>query len=419
MIPRAGPKYRLGMYFDTIYGLSEFDQVREPEDGYMSHWETETEIDDELGNFIFSNVTGDSASLICIDEAMDLLAIREQQQQLYDGGTELQPDQMLSQDDNPLERSTDSKASRHSHHSGSDGTYEGPTQTSPTPLQRPSTSQEHIYETLDDCRDNYETHMEGIYVSKGSDGSRGSTDSTAKPVTRLSDDTDSFYPVKNAFKSPTHRHMSKPRSMSLPQPPEGFYPHHRRKLSESEFPRRKKQHCGEKVAPRTLLTSPVRGYPFPPGIPDDYAEYMAVPSTPPSPTKRHSEGRKPARGPSLIIKHKGKTFLIPVVDKKMKEKWEKAKQAAHERSKLRGTPAPVYTFPRHATLNTAAISRSNSSACSNGAYQTIVPVSRRHASPPKVETCDQTTAHKKRVRLPSQSIVSHNAAQQVTHYGVV
>lgn len=434
-VPRAGPKYRLGMYFETIHDLPEFDEVCIPEEGYSSYWETDTEIDDELGNFIFSNVAGDSASVICIDEAMDLLAIREQQQQLIDGSTELEQQLHQSQEEHFLERSTESKRSsssrqsRRSHHSGSDGTYEGPPPP-PLPPRRPGTftstvttnsAQDHVYETLDDCKEDYEAEM-AIYISKASDGSRESTDSTAKPAT-VDDESERSVDkgAQDTSRSPTK--LVKHRSMSHPQPPEGVQFRHRRKLSEGETLSRKKKHHSSEVAPKSNFPPPIKGYNSPLGIPQDYAEYMALPNLSSSSNRRlsHDNGRKNShsseRPPSLIIKHKGKTFIIPVLDKKLKQKLEKSKQHSTQ-MRLRTLP-PCSSLPKHTTLNT--LSRSNS-ACSASVYQTN-NISRSHASPPKMEPAEQASSHKRRGKQTAQPSGQAqgpaHASKQVIHYGVV
>ncbi len=436
-MPKAGPKYRLGMYFETIHGLTEFEEASAPpEDGYSSYWETDTEIDGELGNLIFSNVTGDSASVICIDEAMDLLALREQRQHYIDSGAEYHQQQLHQIAEHPLERSDDSKrsaTSRHSHHSGSDGTYEGPPpQDSPTHQGRPSSAQDHIYETLDDYQVDFPGQVEGFYGSKASDGSRGSSGSTPKPDARHSDD--GLSPSVKCPPKSLYRGLSKHQSFSTSQPPEGIHLRHRRKLSETEFTKKRKQHCNgdrrDSVASLKPFPLPAKGYStFPRGLPSEYAEYMAVPSSPTKKTPSHQQdGKKPRRGPSLIIKHKGKTYLIPVVDKKVKERWDKSKTSAtEEHNRFRATPVPSVAFstlPKHATLNTNA-SRSTGSA--NSVYQTaVVPVhSRRHSSPPgprlalePIEHTTSTPVHKKKCRSSSQS-TTPTTPKQVTHYGVV
>ncbi len=274
-IPRAGPKYRLGMYFDTIHNLEKFDDISE--DGYTSYWETDTEVDEELGNFLFDNVAGDSASVICIDEAMDLIAMREQQNQRespiqVDHYTLPHNPRHFSSEIHMMERSNENKRStafrnsRRSHNSGSDGAYDEPPPVPPPRRQISSppvlSPEEHTYETLDDCQEEY-----AIYIAKGSDGSRGSggsADSTAKPV----ECDDRFKATNGSSKSPVQG-FSKPRSMSTPQPLEGIHIRHRRKLSEpvsTEYSSSRKRRS-EKVGPKSSFPPPVRGYQLPPGIP--------------------------------------------------------------------------------------------------------------------------------------------------------
>ena len=401
------------MYFDTIHDLPEFDEVCAPEDGYASYWETDTEIDEELGNFIFSNVAGDSASVICIDEAMDLLALREQRllTEREEAIAEEEERQFRRQEkelDRPGDRhSRHSSASRHSHHSGSDGTYEGPVQANIT--RRPSNAHEHVYETLDDCRAEFQARAEGIYVSKGSDGSRESNDSTAK----LSDNAT----PQTGTARPTHR-STKHRSVSLSQPPESIIPYHirhRRKLSEGadflhKVSSKTRPDRTDRVAPKSC-SPPAKGYSFPAGVPRGYADYIALPGAPASPERRHSHqssSKKKLPPPSLIIKHKGKTYIIPVVDKKTQQK-----------SRAKGTQET----PKHATLNT--LSRSNSTAFSTTVYNTTGTMGRRHGSPPKAEASEQTHRKNKSKQPPTQGAqVSGQAqalAKQVTHihYGVV
>lgn len=455
-IPRAGPKYRLGMYFDTIHNLQEFDDVGQPsEDGYTSYWETDTEVDEELGNFIFSNVTGDSASVLCIDEAMDLLAVREKQKQLQQQRLLEREAQMKYKqencrnienysktDENILERSHESKRSsslrqsRRSHHSGSDGTYDTPppvppprrTSTAPTTTHTDDV-QDHTYETLDDCKEEYQAHIEAIYFSKASEGSRGSSDSAAKPVNEddggESDRSSSTGKgARSASKSP-HQMYSKVRSLSSPQSPDGVQIRHRRKLSEPVDPdMNQRKRRSQKIMPKQIsFPPPIKGY----QLSEECAEYSTLvpPSermphhwTPASPERhntgmvspeRRNEGRKSSmrqqqRAPSLFIKHKGKTYLIPVVDSRLQQRLEKVKGPPQVRT--------FSTLPRHhATLNTSALKSNNTAVCQPS---NLVHSTRSHASPPKMD-CEQASSHKRKGSKNLQS----SAPKQVTHYGVL
>ena len=451
------------MYFDTIHDLEKFDDVGHPEDGYTSYWETDTEVDEELGNFLFDNVAGDSASVICIDEAMDLIAMREQRDQResslqVDHYTlphnphhfgeihhSVQPhahDEHMTERSNENKRSAASRHSRRSHNSGSDGAYDEPPPVPPPRRQISSppalSPEEHTYETLDDCQEEY-----AIYIAKGSDGSRGSggsADSTAKPVSTDECD-DRFKAAIGSSKSPVQTY-TKPRSLSTPQPLEGIHIRHRRKLSEpvsTEYSSSRKRRS-EKVCPKSSYPPPVRGYQLPQGIPEDYADYMAIPATtspdrrsphhytsvpPTSPTRRglstdrlarvenrkssSSGNGKTSRPPSLFIRHKGKTYFVPVLDKKLQQKLEKVKGPPQTYSHL---------VQRHNTINTS-ISRS-SSGISTGVYQTPSLAHhsmRSHASPPKVDPCEQATSHKRKNSKTSQ--LQNGTPKHVTHYGVL
>ena len=333
------------MYFETIHDLSDFEEVRGPtEDGYSSCWETETEFDSELGNFIFHNVTGDSASVICIDEAMDLLAMRDQQQQqmqmqmeetrrkvmnenaVGDDLTKLGPGDL---EEYTFDREGDDKrgggASRHSHHSGSDGTYDGPQQATihathivatPVPPDEPD-CEDHIYETLDACQE----HQFQVYFSKGAPAPElvqcPVPTVPARPPSHHSSDSgsDKGSRSKNrvkkssSFKSTFGKSQTPPLG-SLEQPaalPRRGRPSLRKKTSLDSNER------GTQVAPKQY-PAPIKGY---------GAE------KPPSPSKRSPQNPlSPPAGinstahnsPSLIIKHKGKTYVIPVVEKKKEVK---------------------------------------------------------------------------------------------------
>ena len=428
-IPRAGPKYRLGMYFETIHDVSHFDDVYCPsEDGYTSYWETDTEVDTELGNLIFSNVRGDSASVICIDEVVERLSLREQQEQarmqMEEAScvpTMTQEEEHMLEKSNESKRSSASRQSRRSHHSGSDGTYDEPP---PLPPRRISTctdttgtsAEDHTYETLDDCQDEYIAHLESAYMSKESSGSPSSKDEC--------DSDSSGKGASGRTRSPL-LNSTRQRNNSLPTAPEGLHLKHRRMLSDpNEFTQRKRR--SDRVAPKGMYPPPVKGYSFPSGIPEEYADYMAVPTdkrlsgtipTSPersaqvtSPDRRCHQHQKVSpkmqRSPSLIIKHKGKTFVVPVVDKKLQQRLEKVK----------GPPkTPLYaTVMKQGTLNTS-VSRSSSDAYSTPVHKTsnLMHCVRSHVSPPKtVETVEHSKSKTKRHSQTSMP-------KQVTHYGML
>ena len=355
-IPRAGPKYRLGMYFETIHDLSEFEEVHGPtEDGYSSCWETETEFDSELGNFIFHNVTGDSASVICIDEAMDLLAMRDHQQQIQlqmeetrrkvaseNMGANLGPGDL---EEYTFDQSADDKrtggGSRHSHHSGSDGTYDGPQQApihttivaTPLPAEPVNCKEEdHIYETLDVCQD----HHFQVFISKGSTGGQSSQQYSAATNTATSgpkvppghgsdNDSDKSAGRKNtATKSSSFKSVFGGRSRTSHQSLEQQAALTKReKLNLKKKSSLDSHERGAQVAPKQY-PGPMKGYgPDKPSMFKRSSQEKINTSTSNSPTS--SQNSVP---PSLVIKHKGKTYIIPVVEKKREAKTKQSSSSS-------------------------------------------------------------------------------------------
>lgn len=497
-IPRAGPKYRLGMYFETIHNLPHFDEIASHNDdnGYTSYWETDTEVDSDFGNFIFNNVAGDSASLICIDE-VDLIALRNRQEEVISkaqpthhnhhhhghahykleqrgNGSGPSPATSPSSEEHPLEMSLESKqsagsnsqhSSRRSYHSSHHHHQQQQGGILPPPVpppRRPSTTansggsaddlQDHTYETLDDCKDQY--HLaQTIYVSKASDDSRGSQDSVAKPVSSEGADFHHYsttchvrqqqaLPAPPApGKSPPHvsSGSSKPRSASLQmtKSPEccceasGY--RQRRKLSEPVTNGRKRRL--EKVGSKgSGYPPPVKG--FPAGVPEDYADYMAtttstmcgtperrtttperrsspVMCSPPSPVASPSQrqeksgdnatkkGSSSSKAAPLVIKHKGKTYLVPVVDKKLQRELERKSKAENPSVTMKYGAPGVY--------------RSSSNSSSNNAGPP-----RSFASPPKVDPTDHASSHRRRSsgKCTSSPQKVPTKTPQVTHYGV-
>lgn len=444
-IPRAGPKYRLGMYFETIHNLSSFDVLHHDEGGYTSFWETDTEVDSELGNFIFNNVSGDSASLICLDDTIDLLALRKRQQEVLCSNQckphyKLEQNQTLlssAREDHPLERSMDNKHSSHSrqsHRSGSDGTYDHPPPVPPP--RRPTTNvtsadfEDHTYETLDDCQDDYMAHQGGmIYISKSDDYCV----SMAKPGSNDDTESDHLLPDRNACSGGSCGGNNQVKSASKKTRDSVTY---RQRHGSSKSRKRR----SEKVASKdSCYPAPVKG--FPTGVTEGYADYLALPMTGHlSPERNHTSGlgspvashpcqRDTTTGshdrriydtqkssnshqtsqskkipmtqaPPLVIKHKGKTYLVPLVDPDLEKELEK-------RSKTNNPTVSI----KYQTIGSSSICRAN------GVYGYSAANNRLHASPTKTEACDYVSPHK---RKPSSKSLQHSAnAKQVTHYGVL
>lgn len=457
-IPRAGPKYRLGMYFETIHDLSEFEEVHGPaEDGYSSYWETETEFESELGNFIFNNVTGDSASVICIDEAMDLLEMREQQQQMQmemeearrkatsenvgDNLAKLGPGDLEEYTFNqPADDKRSGGASRHSHHSGSDGTYDGPqpapihtTHIVATPLpDEPDSKEDHIYETLDACQD----HHFQVYISKGSADSQPYSTATfvaGKATTTTAghasdDDSD---------KSTSRKNGAAPKSSSF----KGVFGKSRHQSLEqaTALPKKEKQSLRKKSS----LDSHERGAQVAPKqYPGPIKGYGTEKPAPSSPCKRSSQekinsfsptGTSSSQNsvpPSLIIKHKGKTYVIPVVERKKEAKSKQGSSSSSKRvhnvlctsAQCSLPPPPPPPMTTHPALPQAAASASF--ACCQSMTGPPVP-------PKKLATVSQAgTDHfdgsrRRKASQPNNTSTTPSskhsvaASNKVTHYGML
>ena len=455
-IPRAGPKYRLGMYFETIHDLSEFEDVHEPaEDGYSSYWETETEFESELGNFIFNNVTGDSASVICIDEAMDLLAMREQQQQMKlemqearrkattsenagDDLAKLGPGDLEEYTFNqPADDKRSGGASRHSHHSGSDGTYDGPQPVpihtthivaTPLPDEPDSNKEDHIYETLDACQD----HHFQVYISKGSEDSQqysAATFGAGKAATA----TAGHGSDNDSDKSTSRKNGASAKSSSF----KGVFGKSRHQSFEQATALLKKEK--QALKKKTSLDSHERGAQVAPKqYPGPIKGYGTDKPSPSSPCKRSSQekinsfsptGTNSSHNsipPSLIIKHKGKTYVIPVVDRKRDAKSKQSNSSGSKRvhnvlcttapSNLPPPPPPMTTHPQAAA--------SASFACCQSLAGPPVP-------PKKLATVSQApTEHydggrRRKASQPNNASTApsskHSTAvsNKVTHYGML
>ena len=416
-IPRAGPKYRLGMYFETIHDLSEFEDISSPEDGYSSCWETETEFDSELNKFVFHNVTGDSASVICLDEAMELLALREQQEQqlkqqkeMTDGGEltipgsgHLQEYALDQQPGHLSENKRSSGGSRHSHHSGSDGTYDGPQQaqihTTHLPLPSCATTHQvdpdqHIYETLDD----YQEHFQVYIGSKESGDSRDLAEKLPGHGSDNDSDKSSLTKRQGPVKALSFKCLfgKNHTSQTLEQ---------QTALTKRERERQlKKNERGTQVAPKDYPL-PVKGY----SAEKPFSKQMSHEKVIASPSK--------TAVPSLVIKHKGKTYIIPVIDKKkeVKSKHQNSKrlQSVLYASTSAHTPAhpqQSHTLPKsiHSTFVTASTTNLKGHTSSVHMTEThdgvTVPNNRRRRS------------HQQSITSIAQSSKHSIASNKVTQY---
>ena len=276
MLPKAGPKYRLGKYFDTIYEVPEFDAIKEPEGGYLSCWDTDTDInsDDEGNNFLFANIDGDSASVICVDddEAIELLK-RWKAKEKGDSTTKFTDKESLTKP-------------------GSDGTYE-------IVDREEIPTDEHIYESIEDCVPEYQ-----LFIG---------TENTS-PLNTPTHVTVSQRQVSRKSSSPVSKSK---RSNSLP-------------ISNSSSPKflRKYSDCSEYTRLRRRQNTATDSRPAPPLPPPnnngilsalvsttsgEYAQLFRVPSGKVSPSNENSS--KEISPPPMILKHKGTSYVLPITEK--------------------------------------------------------------------------------------------------------
>lgn len=367
--------------------------------------------------------------MICIDETVDLNALRKRHEEIV-AKSHSHPHYKLEQSgssasspssEHPLERSMESKQSSHSNRSrlASEGIPQSPPPVPPP--RRPSATaidpQDHTYETVEDCREDYQTHQ--IYISKASDDSRGSQDSTAKPVSN--DEADFTSASKQAEGAAIKSPSGKPRSSSFqyPNSPECVNYRQRRKFSEptSQSRKRRQEKVGSKVPNHP---PPIRGFP-PAGVTDNCTEYlgtnvsserrtpMCVPSPPSaSPSQRGftssngTESQKVKAAAPLVIKHKGKTYFVPVVDNKLQKELEKRSKAGNPAVTLRQTAVAASRTNGNATITPHA-----------------VQTQRSFASAPKTDSTDHAAPHRRRNSSNQKSSPQRAPSKQVTHYGVL
>ena len=272
VIPKAGPKYRLGKYFDTIYEIPEFDAIKEPEGGYLSCWDTDTDIntDDECNNFLFANVDGDSASVICVDDDETMRLIRRWKAK-----------EIKHHEPSPLTtKITDRESSTKP---GSDGTYEIVDIDGDA-----ATPDEHIYESIEDC-----TNTPEYQIFVGNENTSPVNTPTHVTVTQRN------ILHKSSFKTK--------RANSLP-------------ISSGSSPKfaRKYSDCTEYTRLRRRQSDPRPAPPLPPpnntgviGITSsEYSQLFRLSGkvSPPS------ENKTTSPPPSMILKHKGKSYVLPIAE---------------------------------------------------------------------------------------------------------
>ena len=228
----------------------------------MSCWDTDTDIngtDDESNGFLFANVDGDSASVICVDDGQAMELIKRWK------AKELKCE--------PVDKESSTKP-------GSDGTYEvvdGEDHEVPP--------EEHIYESIEDCTPEYQMFV-------GNENTSPINTPTHVTVTQR---RKSLSPV-----SKTKRSNSLPTSS-------GSSPKFARKYSDcTEYTRLRRRQSDT----RTGLPPPL---PPPNTTNNDYAQLFRLSGKVSPPNDSGDKGHSPP--PSMILKHKGKSYVLPIADK--------------------------------------------------------------------------------------------------------
>lgn len=350
-MPRAGPKYRLGMYFDTIHEIPEFDAVLEA--GYQSHWETDTEIqtDDEYGSFLFSKVDGDSASVICIeeDEAVQLI------QRFKLSHQELP--QVPKVSDVPPEVTK------------MEATYEN----------MEDEIDEHVYESIDDCREEYQLFLYN---------DEGSPSNNVTPVHHTK--------ITHKPKASSSGHTKTKRSNSLPfsatnrQQESPLHNRYIRKYSDcTEYSKLSKRHHRNSID-KDAVPPPL---PPPNETHNNYATLFGLTDNNKKTSPSHQQ---------VVLKHKGREYVLPLVENNSK---------------------PKRTSPKHMNHSTSTNSHLNNY------YSTILPPSPsnfqiKRSSPPRLDSKYDVPNLKKKSKASTthsaQSGGSSNASsKRVTLYGVL
>ena len=370
------------MYFDTIHEVPEFDAILDPENGYASCWETETDIggDDDFGSLIFADLEGDSASVICLDDeqAQELCERWKSRQTTSTANQHMQVADVPST--NILERTYDEIAD----------------------FSKP---EEHVYEDIDDCVDAYQ-----IFLSHASNGSPdGSNEDYSKVAI-------------NRRKTPPSPQKSR-RTNSLPT--NQLYhtsPYrHQRKFSDcTEYSRLNRRN-------HVLLEEKTPVYsPLPPPLPppngtthSDYAHLFKYPEKNLSP--EHREGSSGSKGPtqSVVLRHKGKSYVLPINDnKKPRRQSPKHTPVTHTASTnaLQSSPS---TMTQLNCQTYSAIPRSASAS-----FQAQNSIRRGNPARHSPEHKDSNTSNLKRTKSKHLSTQSapptpgSQSSKHVTLYGV-
>lgn len=389
VIPKAGPKFRIGMYFDTIHEIPAFDEIRDPEDGYPSCWETDTDFDDETGSLMFANINGDSASVICLDDK-EVSQLLENWRNGHQGNslTKDKPSHNEAQQINNI---------------GSDGTYEN--EISP---------EDHIYETIDDCVDGYK-----LYLTASGDSNDSPTHS---PPPTTANVVFSCSQVKKASDNKPKR------SHTVPPPPESPAKYTRKHSDCTEYAH---LHHDRRHSDPVSLTKKNQLYQEP-SVKNNKTKAPLYSSLAKVNGKNKKETHSPAH---IILKHKGKSYVLPLADTKKSDKSRKTPMQSKDSGNQQSSPKHAQHTMRQspttgglASHGNGPVPRSQSMGfsqltCTAAAAPPPLPPS----SPPQLKTQANThkqdSSHKRsKSRSHQQSTTVQQTPQptpQVTHYGVI
>lgn len=397
VIPRAGPKFRLGMYFDTIHEVPEFDAIKDPEEGYPSCWETDTDLDDETGSFLFANLDGDSASVICLAE--------EEATQLLE---KWRTDHHQRNEDSEQRRTYSSRSPNHKPNPGSDGTYEQ--------VEGDTQYDDHIYETIDDYVDQNQLSLNESLESNDSSPPHTPTRThTTKIVSTQS--RKSTLPKSK-------------RSMTSPPLPDSSTRFSRKYSDCTEYARL--QHTERRHSQPITKTDKVFQEPL----------Y----STTCSPHKTSSQkinygslsqsGEKSKKGQkspfSIVLKHKGKSYVLPLGHMKTNKPRKQSSTGTHhtspkhsQNSSTQASHGGSRHSPTGPNNSSNTLSHSHSMGFSQ-VYSTIIPPQHKQQSTQRTELVAPTGTPKRsksRTAIHQVNATSNNGAQipptHLTHYGVI
>lgn len=411
VIPRAGPKFRLGMYFDTIHEIPEFDAIKDPEGGYASCWETDTDFDDETGSFLFASLDGDSASVICLDE--------DEASQLLEKWKNNHQEQPVGFHVKEQPRMATNKPS--CPNPGSDGTYEH--------VEGDTQYDDHIYESIDDCVDRNQ-----ISLNESADSNDSLTHTpTHTRTTKVVATTSQIHKTSMLLQKPRRSH-------TIPATPESPAMFTRKFSDTTEYAKlhRDRRHSQPLTKTDKVYQEPLYSSTMPchasHKVANQTSEYAALSR----PGEKSSTSKKGNRVPiNIILKHKGKSYVLPIGEVKSDKPRKQSSTSTHHSSPKHSNSSihvpqtshspsngirhsPTASAPLSSSANT--ISRSHSMGFTQLNSTSAMSV-RPQGSPQRAEAAPPAGNHKRSKSKSYHQVPLAGGATQLpthlTHYGVV